>query len=785
MIQILGLRTFEVYGKTETAVTMQERKWRAESVPYLLANYETIIEQIPPEERYNLFWTLAHVEEGKGRKFISQEIMPFDIDGIDVERKEEYIDAVLPVLGITREECAVLFTGHGLHIYIQMDEPFDDSGTFKELRYLYKGLIKRMNKALQDNYLIGDCDSDMWSAGRMGRMPLTMNQKPEKTDAMVAVLVNNMTPIHFDLVERAPEVQVDVTEQVSPKALARMPKPDTEGILDGCVFLKYCKNNQDKVPEPQWYAMLSILGRLDNGNDLCHEYSRDYHKYDEQQTDYKIEQCMLSSGPRTCENINDMWGGCSACVHNGDIKSPILIKGKDHIATRDAGFRNLKINKDGTVTAGKPNYEDMIKFFKEEHEYFTVIETRQTWIFDKSHWRPMETLEVEAFAEKILDPSPNVSETKEFVSKVKRSRLKKLDFFDNEGLMNLENGVLDIGTMELRPHSTAYGFRYVIPFPYDVNAPCDRFDLFMKEVTLDDQELIDLLLEYLGYCLSGVPAWRGEKAMILVGEGSNGKSVLLDVIRFLAGKDSYASISMADVAKEQQRHQLVGKLFNVSEETPRSSLADSSMFKNLITGGEMTVKKLYSQPYSTPNNCKFIFACNDLPNASDKTNGLFRRLLIAPFDASFHGDAIDRQIRQKLQAEASGILNRVVEGYTRLEKNDWNFTVSKKAEEEVETYKSEVDALGEWMQHNLAYDQTNVGSFAEDIYNMYVTDMELSGMQRNQVEHYTEFSRRIGPTLKVKLKDIKTRRRKDGRSVAFYKNVRVVREDTQEEQGTF
>ena len=780
MILIMKKRTQNVYGKEQTSVTRSGQK--ALSVTEVLNNYKDILESIPEGERYNIQFTLAHVEEGNDRRsFISQEIIPFDIDGIDHTRTEEYIDIVLEILKLTRDNVSIILTGNGLHILVQVPM-FDDPDTFKELRPAYKNICTRINKRFQQEYLIGDADAAMWSAGRMSRLPETTNVKAGKEDKQVSIYCNNLTPTTFSLAETAPEVVISISDQISTVALDRMPKPDTEGVLDGCLFLKYAYNNQEILKEPQWYGALTILGRLENGHELCHNYSNKHPNYASDEVDYKIEQAIYSSGPRTCENIQTLWEGCSSCPNNGKVKSPIMIKGADHIATEGAGFRNVKINKDGTVTAGKPNYDDLVRHFGQVHDYITILDTRQVWIFNEKHWVPMERVELEAFAENALEPKPNSSERKEFVSKVILYNLQSQDFFETEGMMNLSNGVLDIESNVLMEHSSEYGFRYTIPFPFDVDAKCNRFDLFMREVTLDDPSLTDLLLEYIGYCLSGTPAYKGEKAMILIGDGSNGKSVLLDVIRYLAGKEAYSAISMADVQNEQHRFQLVGKLFNVSEETPRKSLVDSSMFKNLITGGEMTVKKVYQPPFSVNNHCKFIFAANDLPDASDKTTGLFRRLIIVPFRAEFTGQQIDRTIRQKLQLEASGILNRVVEGYRRLVKNDYHFTDSAKAAESRDAYTSEINGLGDWIKYNLKYDEEVDGSFTGELYNEYKSTMEQAGFELKHIENYIEFARRIGPELKVDYARLKSRRRKGGLSVTYIKHVVLNRLDSDEEE---
>jgi putative DNA primase/helicase len=88
-----------------------------------------------------------------------------------------------------------------------------------------------------------------------------------------------------------------------------------------------------------------------------------------------------------------------------------------------------------------------------------------------------------------------------------------------------------------------------------------------------------VLLEFMGYCLSGISPAIGQKALIMLGAGSNGKSVFIDVLKHLAGKNNYSTLSMGkDINNTEQRQQLDGKLFNVSEEAPTNSMVDGSIF---------------------------------------------------------------------------------------------------------------------------------------------------------------------------------------------------------------
>jgi hypothetical protein len=109
---------------------------------------------------------------------------------------------------------------------------------------------------------------------------------------------------------------------------SKFPQSDANKIVGACAWVTDCIANAITLPEPLWYAFLSIIARCENGRDLCHEYSQPYPNYNFDETERKIDQALNNAGPRTCENIRANCGGeefCAVCPHWGKIKSPILL----------------------------------------------------------------------------------------------------------------------------------------------------------------------------------------------------------------------------------------------------------------------------------------------------------------------------------------------------------------------------------------------------------------------------------------------------------------------------
>lgn len=248
------------------------------------------------------------------------------------------------------------------------------------------------------------------------RMPKTWNEKPGKPRRMSRILNANIERVPFDITKESklPELaQGDVLPEVVARSFST---PDTKTILEECQFIKQCQVHPEKVSEPEWYAMLSVVGRLSEGQKLAHKMSEGHPKYSFEETEAKLAQSISgSSGPRTCTNINAISGGkCVGCKHRGKITSPILIKGPDHIATELTGFRFPGFDKDGKPKLGKVDYDGLSKFFMREHKAITLRETGTIWSFNGKFFEMYPRLEVQRFAQVKVSPKPTTNDRKEF-----------------------------------------------------------------------------------------------------------------------------------------------------------------------------------------------------------------------------------------------------------------------------------------------------------------------------------------------------------------------------------
>lgn len=706
LIQVLGLRDFLVRGVHKKREVFFNKGWRFESIDQVFsaANIATLVASVPQDERHNLYFTVADCFEeqeirAKSRRLKEQWVIPFDIDDIHISSEDNaHADAekvarcALKAIGVSWDDAGVIFSGHGVQFFIKLKEPILSTDFFDTYRLQYAAVCATIQSALLQSGVAGKVDTSVFSGARLMRLPSTLNIKPGKVTRTSHLLSPGINAVDFDLVKLSGLTEFSRPEHISDEVLKNYPKPDTKAVLEGCEFLRHCQQHAAQVKEPQWYAQISVTSRLDDGVDLTHQLSQAHPKYDSYETDLKIEQALKNSGPRTCRNIESLWDGCKNCKYYNKVSSPIMIKGEDYIASSDFGFRERKMTDKG-VKAGKPVYTDLVKQFAVEHPFKTIAGSAQTYVYKDTHWLPL--LE-EFIKEWVLDkvkPSPSVAELNEFVGLLKSHNVINHSWLTDstDRMMNFKNCVLNMESLEVGPHNPKYGFTNTLPFDYDPRASAPRWEKFLLEIMSGDADMALLLKEFGGYAISGDRYWM-HRALVLIGDGANGKSVYMEMLAAVVGKGAYSAIPMQTLNNPQSRYNLVNKLFNYSEETSVRAFADSEIFKTLSAGGVYEVKQLYAQPFELENNTKIIMAANNTPTSKDQSHGLYRRMLIVHFNKRFIEGADDHDffLKDKLKLELPGICNSLIKAYREMKARGC-FSADTKTKATMQEYINEAD----------------------------------------------------------------------------------------------
>lgn len=679
----------------------------AENLRELFLNVEKYTDKIPEKERWNCYYTIGHMPEtsdGKARRWNHQDVIPFDIDNIHYQEATGqphplYYEALKEALGVDLKKCVVVATGNGIQLLVKPSHVIKDRGWFDKNKKYYLALSHKISEALSKYGLAGSLDASAFEPNRLFRLPCTLNKKPNKPERIARVIYRDLQTCDWDLVTASGLPSVDDADTVDEKVIRRM-RIDTEAVESGCEFLKWTKTEQAKVSEPQWYAMLSIVGRFPNGQQKAHEYSKHSSQYSSAETDEKLSQAIKASGPRTCDNIDKLWSKCSTCPNYKKVTSPILLKGPNFIASLESGFHSF-----GKNGQHYPQYLDLLKYYEQKNHFVNVAKRHFT--FDSVKWIGRGDDEVKAFAQEHFEPACNNQKAAEFNGIVSRTNVERPEFFTDtiQKKLNFANGILDLETLDFSHPTTALGFLWNLPFNYDPIASCPMFEKFLDDFTENDEKKKLILQEYMGYCLSGDTP-RAQKFLTLTGEGSNGKSTFVEILQALVGgaaSKAYCALNLVDLGKQFERSMLMGALFNVMDES--ETHIDSGVWeklKNLVTGGTVNAAFKGKDAFQFDNKAKFILLVNDLPKGANPNKGFYRRFLIVPCTATFEGKKVDRFIKDRIVAEElPGIMNFALKGYARLVEQGYQFTVSEKVDRALKDYQNESNSVHAWCEDNL------------------------------------------------------------------------------------
>jgi P4 family phage/plasmid primase-like protien len=267
--------------------------------------------------------------------------------------------------------------------------------------------------------------------------------------------------------------------------------------------------------------------------------------------------------------------------------------------------------------------------------------------------------------------------------------------------INVSNGLLDTKTRKLEAHSPDFLSPVQIPVRYDATAACPVWEKFVSEVFPEDSR--GLAWE--------VPAWLMtpdtsiQKAILLIGEGGNGKSTFLSAVVAFLGKKNTSSLSLHKLEENKfSVARLVGKLANVCPDLPSHALSSTSVFKALTGGDTLDAERKFKDGFDFLPFARLLFSANHPPKSGDASSAFFDRWVVVPFDRGFRGTAAEIS-RHELDAalaapaELSGVLNRALDALARLRESG-RFTEGTSILRAMDEFRSATDPMAVWLDQN-------------------------------------------------------------------------------------
>jgi putative DNA primase/helicase len=346
-------------------------------------------------------------------------------------------------------------------------------------------------------------------------------------------------------------------------------------------------------------------------------------------------------------------------------------------------------------------------------------------------------------------------------------------------IVAVANGLLDVSTRALMPHTPLYFGHVGVPFAYDPNATDPVAWLaFLRAVWPDDQAAIDALQEWFGYVVSGRTDLQ--KILANVGPPRGGKGVIARILTALCGKRNVCGPTLSSLAETFGLQPMVGKsLAIISDARPgtgkRAAVSTTATERMLSISGEdrLDVRRMHKMQYTGKLTARLHFVSNELPRFNDAAGAIVGRLVVLVTKQSWLGRE-NHELENELQPELPSILNWSLDGLDRLHANKGRFTRSAAADEAMRDMLDMASPAGAFGRERCELDPT--AQIATDtLYSEFGAWCEHEGHPKPGAAHF-------GRDLKAAFPSInKVRRRSGARFVAYYAGIRLLREGENDE----
>jgi len=327
---------------------------------------------------------------------------------------------------------------------------------------------------------------------------------------------------------------------------------------------------------------------------------------------------------------------------------------------------------------------------------------------------------------------------KEVVGHVQRMTFCDRDILrnDNPNEVCVGNGIFNLKTLELSPHTPEKIFTHKLPHFFKPGVDCPKFKKFLKDILKKDD--IPTIQEFMGYLL--YRKYNIKKAVIFVGEPDTGKTTLIKAIVKFVGEENTSGVSLHKIIHDKfSTVNLYGKMLNFYDDLSFKDIKETGEFKIVTGGGYLSAEYKFGERFEFLNHAKLLFATNKISTVMDSDDdAYYLRWLIIFFNNVFDDSnkATDKNIIEKITTaeEMEGILNWALEGLKRLLENN-KFSYNKTAEENKLVMEKSSNPISAFVQDCIVEAQGEHIS-KENLYNIYSLYVKEYGTARVTKEKF-------------------------------------------------
>lgn len=489
------------------------------------------------------------------------------------------------------------------------------------------------------------------------------------------------------------------------------------------------------------------------------------------------------------------WRGENLPIEEAGLKMDVFCDGCEPPLDRKLGREklhrayeqfepNVEINDSGNADYFTRLYSDRVRY---DH-------MRKRWLIWDQHWwredKDQEVVRLAAKAMKSLGKSAfdikDTDQAKRVANHALKSRnLKPLENLlklalknkpiSNTGenwdrdpwLFGVANGVLDLKTGERRDGRQEDCITMRSPVAFDPSATCPEWERYVDEMYSGNKELIDFIQRMLGYTLTGNV--REEVLTFHLGSGSNGKSLLLEILIELFG-DYGHTLNFRELENWAKTNvpteiaEMVGKRLVVTSEADERAELNCARLKSLGSRDQQRARFLFARSFQFKPTQHYWLALNHPPKVNDDTDGFWRRVALVPYRQKFSPAPLnpadrepgvkyaDKELGARIIAnELPGILAWAVRGCLEWQRRPLTPFPASIAEASAE-YRADEDMLAPWIEAECRVGEGLRGK-PEELFRNYRKWAQTEEVAAGDILNVREFKTKLSgkfPRIKVK-----------------------------------
>jgi putative DNA primase/helicase len=343
-------------------------------------------------------------------------------------------------------------------------------------------------------------------------------------------------------------------------------------------------------------------------------------------------------------------------------------------------------------------------------------------------------------------------------------------------IVAVANGLLDIDSERLHPHTPLYFSTVSVPFAYDPAAPEPRRFLdFLDALWPQEPEAIDALAEWCGYVISG--RTNLQKMLLMVGPTRGGKGVIARILTALIGKPNVCGPTLSSFAGEFGLAPLLSKSLAIISDVRFGGKGGNVVVERLLSiSGEdtLTINRKYHEQINTKMPTRMHLISNEMPRLTDASGAIIGRFIVLILTRSWLGKE-NHELEDRICEQLPGILNWALKGLARLNGNDGRFTRVESADEAVTAMRDLASPVAAFVRERCKLDPQSAID-VDEIYATYKTWAAENEYPKASKHVFGRDLRAAFPAVR------KERPRQDGRRYHHYTGIGWRKEDEQNDE---